>query len=279
MKNHVGALVGIQHTWAKFLGILASIALLLVLVLRVNYRVEANFVLRSDDVSYLTAPFDGFIRQVDVRVSDPVSADQPLLKFATEDLELDQSAAAAEVARFKREAEKARAAAALGEMRVALAMADQAQARLDLAHYRLSRATLRAPFDGVLVEGDQRERIGAPVKQGEVLFKVAKTSRLYVEANVSERDIHEIQPAATGQIAFASQPRLKFPVTVVRIQAAAEPKESGSVFLVREALDGTAQPWWRPGMSGVAKINVGKRPLIWILTHRSIDYLRLFLWW
>ena len=129
------------------------------------------------------------------------------------------------------------------------------------------------------MEGDQRERIGAPVKQGDLLFKVAKTSRLYVEADVSERDIHEVRTGATGEIAFASQPKLKFSVGVVRIQAAGEPKETGNIFPVREAFVGTPAPWWRPGMSGVAKINVGKRRLIWVLTHRTIDYLRLLLWW
>jgi len=32
-------------------------------------------------------------------------------------------------------------------------------------------------------------------------------------------------------------------------------------------------------MSGVAKINVGKRNIMWIFTHRTIDYLRIFFWW
>jgi multidrug efflux pump subunit AcrA (membrane-fusion protein) len=278
-REKLATLVGTQHTWAKFLALLASVALILALVIKVNYRVQANFVLRSDEVSYLTAPFDGFIRRADVRVSDPVASGTNMLMLATEDLELEQASALAEVARYTREGEKARATGALGDMGVALALAQQSQARLDMARYRLSQAVLRAPFDGVVIEGDQRERIGSPVKQGEVLFKVGNTSKLYVEADVSEKDIHEIQTGSEGQIAFASQPRLKFPVRVTRIQAAAEVKETGSVFLVRESLGGPPQGWWRPGMSGVTKINVGPRRLIWILTHRTIDYLRLLLWW
>jgi len=36
--------------------------------------------------------------------------------------------------------------------------------------------------------------------------------------------------------------------------------------------------WWRPGMAGVAKIHVGHRSFLWILTHRTVDFLRMFFW-
>jgi hypothetical protein len=29
----------------------------------------------------------------------------------------------------------------------------------------------------------------------------------------------------------------------------------------------------------VAKLNIGDRSLVWIATHRTIDFLRLRLWW
>ena len=34
-----------------------------------------------------------------------------------------------------------------------------------------------------------------------------------------------------------------------------------------------------PGMTGVGKLTVGKRRLIWIFTHETIDFLRMLLWW
>src|SRR5262249_21000750 len=94
--------------------------------------------------------------------------------------------------RYQREAEKARATNGLAEMRIALAQADQATARLELVRHRLLEASIRAPFDGAIVEGDLKERLAAPVKQGDALLKIARLERLYVEAEVNERDIHEI---------------------------------------------------------------------------------------
>jgi hypothetical protein len=56
-------------------------------------------------------------------------------------------------------------------------------------------------------------------------------------------------------------------------------KDKKNVFLLRCAVVGKPEPWWRPGMTGVAKINVDRRTLLWILTHRTVDFLRLYFWW
>jgi hypothetical protein len=91
--------------------------------------------------------------------------------------------------------------------------------------------------------------------------------------------VHEILNKSTGEIAFVSQPKLKYPIQIVRIEPAAVPKNEANVFLVRCAVEGGPQPWWRPGMSGVCKLNVEKRTLIWIISHRTVDFLRMKLWW
>lgn len=278
-REGLAKFLGVERTWYKFLGILTALALFALFLIRLDYRVEAKFLLHSDEVAYVSAPFEGFIETVPTRVGDPVEARQTLLTLAKNDLELEEIAAQADLTRYTREAEKARAVKALADMRIAEALAEQSRARLDLVRFRLQQSELRAPFKGVVVEGDLRERIGAPVRQGDLLMKVARTDTLYVEAEVNERDIHEITAQANGEMAFASQPKLKYPIQVVRIRAAAQPKEGENVFIVRCAIQSTPETWWRPGMSGVSKINAGRRSLVWILTHRTVDYVRLLLWW
>lgn len=287
-RERMGKIVGPEHTWAKVLSLLGVAALVVLLLPIFTYRVEGNFIVRSDDVAYLTAPYDGYIRAVPVRPGDPVAAGATLLSLDTADLELEEAAASADLNRYLREAEKARAEAenlrltkppSLADMKISLALADQARARLDLVRYRLSQAQLKAPFEAVLVEGDLRQRVGAPVKIGEALFKVARIETQYVEAEINERDVHEILAKTAGEIAFVAQPKLKFPIRVVRIEPAAVAKDGKNVFTVRAQFAGPIQPWWRPGMSGVCKLDVEKRTLLWILTHRTVDFLRLWLWW
>lgn len=278
-REKLGKVLGPEHTWAKVLTILIVALLAVLFFVPVTYRVEGNFIVRSDDVSYLTAPYDGYINEVFVRAGDVVEKDAKLVALDTSDLLLDESAAVADMNRYLREAEKARAAGSLADMRIAQALADQSRARLDIIRYRLERAVIRVPFAGVVVEGDLRDRLKAPVKQGDALLKVAKLQTLYVEAEIDERDIHEIIGRTNGEIAFVTQPKLKYPVQIARIEPAAMPKKDGNFFMVRCAFDGSAQSWWRPGMSGVCKLSVEKRTIFWIISHRTVDFLRLKLWW
>jgi len=177
------------------------------------------------------------------------------------------------------EAEKARAARQLAEMRIAQAQADQAAARLGLVRHRLAQATLKAPFDGIVAEGDLRQRISAPVRQGDALLKVARIDRLYVEVEVHERDVQDVLAAKAAEIAFVAQPRSTFAVNVAVVEPSAQPKEEGNVFRLRATLALQPEAWFRPGMSGVCKVPSGTRTLAWILAHRTIDFLRMYLWW
>ncbi|HEU5124901.1 MAG TPA: efflux RND transporter periplasmic adaptor subunit [Verrucomicrobiae bacterium] len=277
-RNYFSTWLGPEHTWSKVAAISGVLVLAALFLVRVNYRVEGNFILRSDAAEYLTAPFDGYIQEVFVRPGDHVAKGGKLLALNRSELLLEESAALADLTRYQRESEKARAARSLAEMRIADALAQQAQARLDLVRFRLENAEIKAAFDGVVVEGDLRERIAAPVKQGDALYKVARLDSLYAEAEVPERDVKEILGKARGEIAFVARPRLKYPVTIETIEPAAMTKKDGNVFLIRLKLD-RAENWWRPGMTGLCKLSVEKRSLFWILTHRTVDFLRMKLWW
>jgi len=279
LKQRLQTWVGPEHTWAKAGAIGASLLLVLLFLPVYPVRIEGTFIVRSEEQSYLSAPFDGFIQSAQVRPGDVLTNGAPLMRFNTEQLELEESAAIADQTRFLREAEKARAARNLAEMRIAQAQADQAAARLGLVRHRLLQSTLKAPFNGVIVEGDLRQRIAAPVRQGDPLYKFARIDALYVEAEISERDSHRVPAKATGEIAFVAQPDSKYPVQVVRVEPSAVPKETGNVFVVRANFSGANQSWWRPGMSGLCKIDAGRGTLFWILTHRTVDFLRLHLWW
>src|SRR6185312_11522956 len=54
-REHAAKLIGPEHTWAKLLALFITIILALLIFLQVPYRVEGNFILRSDQSSYLSA--------------------------------------------------------------------------------------------------------------------------------------------------------------------------------------------------------------------------------
>ena len=73
--------------------------------------------------------------------------------------------------------------------------------------------------------------------------------------------------------------QLKYPVEIERIYPAAMPKDGENVFIVRCKLLAQPDAWWRPGMSGLVKLEAGERTLFWMLTHTTVDFLRMWLWW
>jgi biotin carboxyl carrier protein len=279
-KSHLSTLLGPRHTWAKVSAVLIAVLIGLLLFGKTLHRVEAPYTLRVEPVSYLTAPFNGFIREVRVEPGTAFAAGDRLLELDTRDLHLDEAAALADRDRFEREGEKAQAENALADMRVAQAQTEQARVRLQMVRHRLGQATISAPYAGYVVEGDLKQRIGAPVRQGDVLFRVSQLEAMYVEARVSERDVQDLKVGANGEIAFASQPKFTFPMRVVLVEpvAVSDPNH-GNVFVIRCVLTGPRADWWRPGMTGLAKIEGERRTFFWIFLHSTIDFLRLKLWW
>jgi biotin carboxyl carrier protein len=279
MREGLGGLVGYEHTWAKFFGLLGAAALIAVTCIPVRYRVDSPMILRTDDVSYITAPFDGYIESVAVKAGDAADTGQTLLSLDKKDLILEEAGLLAEKNRQQREVEKARASGELADMCIAQARLDQAAARLDVTRYKLERAAIVSPFNGVIIEGDQLERIGSPVKQGEVLFKVGRIKNMYAEAKVSENEIQNIAAGSGGQIALASRPQEPFDIGVWLVEPSAVVSQKDNVFLVRCAFNRPVPGYFRPGMTGISKINAGRKTLLWIVGHRTVDFLRLKLWW
>lgn len=279
LRGSAAKLVGVENTGWKLVGLAGAVALAVLVFGGTMYRVEAPFILKSDTQTQVPAAFDGYIQAVHFHVGDEVGAGTPLLDIDRRELLLEESAALAELRRHRSDAQRAEAEGELAEMRAARAKAVQAEASLEMIRYRLSQTAIRAPIDGVVVEGDLRERVGSPVKQGEVLLKLARLEPLYVEGKVDETNIHLLEEGEAGEIAFASRPDRKFPIRVERIEPLAVPEQEGTIFIVRCRVEGEAPDWWRPGMSGLCKIETERRSFLWILTRRTVDFLRMKLWW
>jgi len=139
---------------------------------------------------------------------------------------------------------------------------------------------VRAPFDGVIVEGERKDLLGAPVKKGDKLFRIARVEGLYVVATVPEGDMPLVPAQASGELVLVSDPDRRIPLRVTAVIPVAQTKgQDGNQFLLRAEMQQPAADWWRPGMSGAVRIDAGERNVAWILTHRLVDKLRLWLWW
>ncbi len=242
------------------------------------HSVTAGASVKTDTMAFVGAPFDGFLDSHAVQLGTAVRAGQPLFAISTRELVLERTSIQAEIAQASREADKRRAANQLAEMQVAEAQVAQGRAKLTQVQNRLKAAEVVAPIDGVVIEGEPGKNLGGAVRRGDTVVKIAAMSSLYVEAAVSEKDLSWVGPGLATRLTLLAQPAQTYALSVERIIPQASVVDGQNTFAVRLKLSEAASDWWRPGMTGVAKISVGWRPLGWILTHRFIDYLRLTFW-
>ncbi len=179
-------------------------------------------------------PLLGVVAARRVDVGDVARKGEVLARLNPEDLEADLRAAEAGVAVAAAQLRSAADAQArakelyaratdskarLEDADRALAAAEagraQAEAALAQARDRLSDATLRAPYDGVVtaVFADP----GATLSAGEPILRLAATDRLEVEIDVSERDLARLDPGAPFEIALIAAPEVTFAGTLDRV--------------------------------------------------------------
>jgi len=279
LKDKGARFLGTRHTGPKLAGVGAALVILFLVFGRMPYTVEAPAVVRSGHVIFVTAPFDGFIEDAFFEVGDTVEEGARLVTLDTQEFLVQQAAEIANMNRYSKEVERARADNALADMRVAEAQLEQAAAVLERTRYQIEQSVIEAPIDGVIVEGDLRKRLGAPVRKGDILFQQASLDQLYVQIDVPEREAHEILDRDAARMLFAAQPDQAYPLSIERIQPVGIPTQTGVVFQLRARSEDAPPSWWRPGMSGTVKIDAGWRNAGWILTHRTSDWLRRQLWW
>lgn len=270
----------LHHPWPKLAAVIAATVLAAMILIRVPYRVEAEFALRPVHQMVFSAPFDGFVHEVDVAPGDFVAVGGALFALDGTALRLEEAELLADLSRYAREREQAEAARELAAMRVAEAQRDQIEARLQRLRRQISQTEAVAPFAGyVLDDGNLSERLGAPVRQGDALMRFAQLDGMFYELVVPEADTPLVAEGTTVEIAFRSRPDEVFTATVIAIEPEAVVRPEGAMFLVRAAPDAALPEGWRPGMTGIGKLITEKRTLLDIFTRRLRDWLHLQLWW
>lgn len=261
----------------KLGGVAAALLLAALALIDVDYRVASPAVVEGAVQRAAVAPFDGFLKEAPARAGDIVRKGQVLATLEDKDLLLERQRWQAELEiALKRERE----AMAQGErvaLRLAGAQAAQARAQLDLVEEKLQRTRIVAPFDAVVVSGDLSQQLGSPLEIGKTLFELAPLDAWRVILKVDERDIAAVAQGRAGHLVLTSLPREDWRLRVSKVTPVSVPEDGRNYFRVEAELD-HASPEVRPGMEGVAKVEAGRRSLLWIGTHRFVDWLRLALW-
>jgi len=277
LRLTLAKLLGPRHIVMK-LATTASIALVVFLALvDGQYRVTADAALEGQVQRAVVAPIDGYINSSDIRAGDIVKTGQLMGELDDKDLKLEYEKLTSERNQHIREQRSAMAAHERAEASILSAQIEQSNAQLRLVEEQLERLHIVSPFDGVVVSGDLSQSLGSPVARGDVLFEVAPLDAYRLILKVNENDVRTINVGQTGKLRLSSIPGETLPISIAKITPVAEASEGSNYFRVEARLH-SEPAQLRPGMEGVAKIEIGERKLAWIWTHKLVDWMRLWAW-
>ncbi len=280
LEARLGDMIGPSHVFGKVAVVLLCGGLLYAVFGTREYRVEATAQMGTDSTRLIGASFDGFLERVEASSGDLVHEGTLLAELDTRELEQQEAETQADIQRYRAEADKARALGNLADVEIARRRLAQVDARLRRLRLSLAQARIVSPFDGVVVEGERKELLGAPVRKGDRLFRLARIEGLYGVLHVPESEIRHVAAGARGELALLARPDRSIPFVVETLIPIAQVKgQEGSHFAIKARFSSPPEAWWRPGMSGLARIDAGPRNIAWIYTHKALDRLRLWLWW
>jgi multidrug resistance efflux pump len=277
LKTQAAKLVGAERSGLKLLAIAAVLLIAYLSLAKTDYKLSANMALEGAVQRALVAPFDGYIGEAPSRPGDLVAENDVLCRLDDRDLELERLKWSSQRSELRRRLQEALAGYDRVEVSIANAQLEQVQAQLDLTESRLARTAIRAPFDGVVVNGDLSQRLGGAVQKGELLFQVTPLDAYRVILKIPEGRISDVREGQQGSLVLAALPHQAFDFTVRRITPISLAEEGQNHYRVEADLAQTVDAL-RPGMEGVAKIQVDRRRILGIWTRNIREWVRLKVW-
>jgi multidrug resistance efflux pump len=277
LARQIKRLLGPGHVGRK-LGVAGALALVTILYFAHDtYRVSADAQLDGAERRQIVSPYEGYLQSADVRAGETITAGTVLATLDDRDLVLERLRWETQRQEYQIELDQALAARQPAAANAARSRIAQAEAQTRLIDEQIARTRFVAPFDGLVISGDQSQRIGSAISRGEVLFEMAPLAGYRVMIEIDERQIADVTPGQTGEVVFSALPYEPFDVVVDKIVPIAQARDGRNVFRV-EARVTEAADSLRPGMIGVAKVDVGDRRLIEIWARPLLEWAELTAW-
>ncbi|MFO1319095.1 MAG: biotin/lipoyl-binding protein [Burkholderiales bacterium] len=246
---------------------LALIALLAVVLFVLGatgeYDAPVGVVVEGHAPRRITAPFDGKLAEVMVRVGDGVRRGQVLARFDDAELQIEKVKLAAERDRL---AQVLRAPAAEGEpppqpTETQVARRKEIETRLTLIDDRLARLQIVSPIDGTVQAAVTAGVRQQPLHGDDPLFTIAQVDGYRIGVQAARDDLAALRD---GQIGVARIGAEEVEFRILRLvpgDVDGEPVRAEA-----QALRMSSQI--QPGMQGLGRVQVGTRKLVWIWWRR-----------
>jgi biotin carboxyl carrier protein len=249
-------------------------------------RIEGNCTLLPEHHNLVVSEIPGRVERIYVREGSRIGKGEPLADLDKRKLETELEAARKDVLRLQAEAEKYRGAGDEASAQVASLQAAAAHENTKRLQADIDSATMRSPIDGVVLTKDVEKHAGEFIQAGTAFTEVASMDVWNLRIDIDQRDIGRVGRRLVegpinvsyilySQTAYTLGTKLN---DLRQISAAAEARETEHVFLVtvnNVEIPQNIKAALRPGLTGRARIELGTRPLGWILGRRIWNWLQI----
>ncbi|MHC4854305.1 MAG: efflux RND transporter periplasmic adaptor subunit [Planctomycetota bacterium] len=272
-KQMLGA--GRRKTLIKSLVVVSVLAWLFFGSLTYGFTVPCK--VRASIQTVISCPREGTLVDLFVRPGDRVRAGQLLAVLDDQDDVLLREEIRAELATLEALKDKALEDGDSGMIRIHEAQKRTMSSRLAVIEHNIELAQIRAPQSGVILEGDLREKLGARLPIGESLFNLAGHDRIAIVLQIPEHLILDARKSRAVVFASSARPGDRMPLEDLQFSPAGVADGGVNVFRAEATTTAPASEL-TPGMEGFAHVEVGPRPVWWVLTHRISNWFRLRFW-
>jgi len=275
--TYLRRLTGPRHAALKLWTLLVLAVIAFFSVVDGDFMITADASLEGTVQRAITSAMQGYVIEARARAGDVVRQGSLLAALDDRDLKVERQKLLSQGAQQESERRQAIAENNRARARILEAQAAQVQAQLALVDEQISRTRLVAPFDAVVIKGDLSQSLGAAIERGNVLFELAPLESYRVIMKVDERDITDVAVGQGGRLALTSMPNEEFGLVVEKITPVSVVDQGRNYFRVEAKAEGATEKL-RPGMEGIAKIEVERRKLIWIWTRKLVHWARMWVW-
>lgn len=250
------------------------------------WKISADCTVLPVRRALVVAETSGKVVRVAVHEGDVVKAGQLLAALDDTDYLTQLAVSRQQLLRWQVEAGKAQSLSNEADRKIAeLGAAREAEAIRRIEYLR-SRTELRSPIEGMVLTRNLQNREGEALEVGKPFCEIGCLNDYELQMDIKQKDLGDLLGAldAGGKLPvdFILHPHpntalvatLEGPENVSQVP---ELKKTGSVFIARAPFPphSPLEDVLKPGFTGKAKIQMGSRPLGWILTRPFLNYMRV----
>jgi GAF domain-containing protein/biotin carboxyl carrier protein len=266
-----------RHRWQR-ITITVAVAVGISLLIRLPHRAGGSALVLPGAQLKLRSPSNGVIEEVWVGEGDTLGAGQAVAQVHSIENEIRYREVEGELEKARRDEASLRSEGDMIAAQLVASDRTMLEAELILLQREQDAATLTAPFAGVVLTPHLEERRGEHIRSGEVFCEIGSLDRLRIELSLPEKRWHELEVGQEVKLKFYTYAERTFRGEVARLAPAATRDEKGRPRFVATTFMDSPPAGLRPQMTGVGRVKLGNRTLLWHIVRPFRRFIAVR-WW